>query len=105
ERLGLVTPYLSDVQEAIIRNYNQAGHTVVAERHLNDRGNFSFSEYSEEVLERLIREVATEQPEAITVLCTNMRGAQIAEKLEQELGIPIYDSVSVTVWKSLRLSQ
>ncbi|MDC8805081.1 aspartate/glutamate racemase family protein [Halomonas pacifica] len=103
-RLGLVTPYLTDIQEAIVANYAAEGIEVVAERHLDDRGNFSFSEYDEATLAGLVREVAKGEPEAITLLCTNLRGAGIVAELEQELGIPIYDSVSVTVWKCLTLA-
>ncbi|UYG07009.1 aspartate/glutamate racemase family protein [Halomonas sp. M4R1S46] len=103
-RLGLVTPYLDDIQAAIVANYARAGIEVVAERHLNDRGNFSFSEYDEATLARMVREVAKARPQAITILCTNLRGAGIVPELEQELGIPIYDSVSVTVWKTLALA-
>lgn len=103
-RLGLVTPYLGDVQNAIINNYNQAGHEVVAEQHLGDKGNFSFSEYSADTLRKMVHQVAEAKPEAITILCTNLRGAEIVEELENEIGIPIYDSVSVTVWKSMLLA-
>ncbi|GAA0560234.1 aspartate/glutamate racemase family protein [Halomonas salifodinae] len=103
-RLGLVTPYLTDIQEAIVANYAAEGIEVVAERHLDDRGNFSFSEYDEATLAALVREVAKGEPQAITLLCTNLRGAGLVAELEQELGIPIYDSVSVTVWKCLTLA-
>lgn len=103
-RLGLVTPYLDDIQSAIVANYRQAGHEVVSERHLNDRGNFSFSEYDETTLASMVREVAKSRPDAITILCTNLRGAGIVTELERELGIPIYDSVSVTVWKTLQMA-
>lgn len=103
-RLGLVTPYLDDIQAAIVANYNAEGHEVVGERHLNDRGNFSFSEYDEATLVAMVREVAEARPQAITILCTNLRGAGVVAELEQELGIPIYDSVSVTVWKTLQMT-
>ncbi|MDT8879587.1 aspartate/glutamate racemase family protein [Halomonas saccharevitans] len=103
-RLGLVTPYLDGIQEAIVANYRSEGIEVVAERHLNDRGNFSFSEYDEATLTEMVREVAKAKPQAITILCTNLRGAGIVPELERELGIPIYDSVSVTVWKTLALA-
>nr|WP_299245868.1 aspartate/glutamate racemase family protein [uncultured Halomonas sp.] len=103
-RLGLVTPYLDDIQTAIVANYNAVGHEVVGERHLNDKGNFSFSEYGEATLADMVREVAKARPDAITILCTNLRGAGIVAELERELGIPIYDSVSVTVWKTLQMT-
>jgi maleate isomerase len=103
-RLGLVTPYLDEVQTQIVANYGAAGHAVVSERHLGDRGNFSFSEYSEETLADMVRAVAKGGPEAIIILCTNLRGAPIVAALEREIGIPIYDSVSATVWKALLMT-
>jgi len=103
-RLGLVTPYLEEVQKQIVANYAAAGHPVVSERHLGDRGNFSFSEYDEPTIAAMIREVAKDRPEAIIVLCTNFRGAPLVEELEREIGIPIYDSVSATVWKALLMT-
>lgn len=104
KHLGLITPYLDDVQKQIVANYNAAGHEVTSERHLGDRGNFSFSEYDEPTIAEMIRDSAKDQPDAIIVLCTNFRGAPIVEELEQEIGIPIYDSVSATVWKTLSMT-
>ena len=103
-RFALVTPYLDGVQERIVRIYGDAGFTCAAERHLNDPGNFPFSEYAEATIERMIREVAIAKPEAITVFCTNFRGAGVAARLEREIGIPIYDSVAAGLWKSLHLA-
>jgi maleate isomerase len=103
-RFALVTPYLDRVQERIMHVYADAGFTCVAERRLNDPGNFSFSEYAETTIERMVREVAMARPDAITVFCTNFRGAAVAARLERELGIPVYDTVATGVWKSLRLA-
>lgn len=103
-RLGLVTPYLDEVQKQIVANYAAAGHEVTTERHLGDRGNFSFSEYDEETIAQMIRDVARDKPEAIIVLCTNFRGAPLVEEIEKEIGIPVYDSVSATVWKTLLMT-
>lgn len=103
KNFGLVTPYLEDIQKKIISNYKEIGLNCVGEKHLNDKGNFSFSEYSPELIKGLIREVAKNKPEAIVVLCTNFRGAEVVHSLEEELGIPIYDSVSITLWKCLKM--
>src|SRR5204863_7568839 len=43
KRVGFVTPYLDDVQARINANYEKAGYTVAAERHLRMQDNFSFS--------------------------------------------------------------
>jgi len=103
-RFGLVSPYIDDVQEKIIANFAREGYECAAERHLGIKVNFDFSEIDAPTMTRMIREVAKAKPDAITVLCTNMAGAPLAESLERELGIPIYDAVSTAVWTSLRLA-
>jgi len=102
KHFGLVTPYLDEIQEKIIANYASEGFECVAERHLRDRGNFSFSEVSEETIANMVREVAKDKPEAITIFCTNLHGAGIVNALEQEIGIPIYDTISTSVWKAMK---
>jgi maleate isomerase len=104
KRFALVTPYLAEVQQAIIANYARAGVACVAERHLLQRDNFSFATNNEELVVRLCREVASAKPDAIVIFCTNMRGAPVAARLEAELGIPVYDTVATAVWKSLALA-
>ena len=103
QRFGLVTPYLDDVQSAIVRNYAASGFECVAERHLRKQDNFSFSEVGADEISRMVREVAKEAPQAITIFCTGLRGAPLVEALEAEAGIPIYDTIATVVWKSLRL--
>ncbi|MBB3264525.1 maleate isomerase [Azospirillum sp. OGB3] len=104
KRFAIVSPYLDEIQDKMVANYNAAGFEVVAERHLNDRGNFSFSEVTEKTIERMCMEVAEAKPEAIAIICTNMRGAPVAERMEKALGIPVYDTVSTVVWKALRMT-
>lgn len=104
QRFGLVTPYLDDVQSAIIANYAAAGFECVAERHSGDQDNFSFSRHSEAGIAEMIRDVAKAGPDAITVFCTNMRGATVVAELEEELGIPIYDTVATATWSGMALA-
>lgn len=101
---ALVTPYLDDVQAAIIANYRRSGFHCVAERHLNQSVNFSFSEISVDRIRELVREVAQAKPKAISTFCTNLNAAAAVPALEQELGIPIYDTISTAVWKSLKVA-
>jgi len=102
KHFGLVTPYLDDVQAAIIKNYAASGMECIAERHLRKQDNFSFSEVGADELRAMVREVAKAKPQAITIFCTNLRGAPLVEELEREVGIPIYDTISTVVWKSLK---
>lgn len=103
-RIAFVTPYLPEIQQAILTNYRAAGYEVAAERHLNDPGNYSFATYSEAEILDLCRAVATEKPDAIAIYCTNFRGAGVAETIEAETGVPVLDSVSTALWKSMRVA-
>lgn len=102
-RFGLVTPYLDEIQSRIVETYAGAGFDCVAERHLGDPGNFSFSEVSEDTIAGMCREVAAEaELDAITIFCTNLKGAAVVPAMEAELDIPIYDTVATALWASLR---
>jgi maleate isomerase len=100
-RIGLVTPYTADVQDRIMANWRSQGLNCVAERHLSLADNFSFAEVPEAEVARLCEEVVREGSDAVVVLCTNMRGAAIAERLEQKLGVGVFDSIAVTLWTCL----
>jgi maleate isomerase len=63
--------------------------------------NFSFAEVPEAEVARLCEEVVREGSDAVVVLCTNMRGAALAERLEQKLGVGVFDSIAVTLWACL----
>lgn len=102
--LGLVTPYLDNVQQRIIANYARLGIRCTAERHLDLSKNFEFSEVSEQTLERLVKEVAQAHPQAITTFCTNLHAAPLARALEAQTGIPLYDTISTVLWKSMQLA-
>ena len=99
-----MTPYLDEIQNKIISNFKEEGFDCVSELHLRDPGNFSFSEITSEVIENMVREVALDDPHAITIFCTNLRGAPLVAPLEKLLGVSIFDTVSVVVWKSLMLA-
>ncbi len=102
-RIGLVSPYLPDVQARIIANYAAVGIEVIAEIHWDLQDNFSFAEVDDARIAAVIRDVAAARPDAIVVFCTNLRGAPLVAGLEAELGIPVYDTIATVVWKALLL--
>jgi maleate isomerase len=100
-RIGLVTPYTADVQQRIMANWRSQGLNCVTERHLSLTDNFSFAEVPETDVARLCEEVVREGCDAVAIVCTNMRGAGAAERLERKLGAGIFDSIAVTLWACL----
>ena len=101
-RYGLVSPYVDEIQARIVENFNSHGYACSAERHAGIRSNYSFATLDEETIATMVRDVARAQPQAVTILCTNMRGAPLVERLERELGLPVFDSVALAVWASVR---
>jgi maleate isomerase len=104
KRFGLATPYLADVQQRIVSNYARSGYDCVAERHLGRHVNFEFAEVTAEQIMLMARAVAADKPQCITTFCTNLHAANLVPALEAELGVPVYDTISTAVWKSLRLA-
>lgn len=102
KRLGLVSPYVGEIEAGIIANYRAIGIDVVSSERLDISDNFAFSEIDEPTVAAMCREVAKAQPDGIAIYCTNVNGAELASELEQELGLPIFDSAAVAVWAGMR---
>jgi maleate isomerase len=101
-RVGLVTPYTGDVQARIAETWGAAGFRCAHEQHCGMSDNFSFATVEAARIEAMIRHVTrSNDVDAVAIVCTNMRGARVAARLEAELGVPILDSVAVTLWASL----
>ncbi|CAM2166729.1 maleate isomerase [Paraburkholderia sacchari] len=103
-KFGLVSPYIDEVQQKIVANYRENGIDCSSESHLGLKVNFQFSEVTRETLLAQIREVVAQGPEAIVTYCTNLHAAHLADEVERQHGIPLYDTISTVVWKSLKLA-
>lgn len=102
KRLGLVTPYIADIEDRMIANYAAQGIEVLRAARLEDKGNYSFATYPPEQVGALVEQVAEARPDAIAIVCTNFRGAPVAARIEQVTGVPVLDSVAVTAAYCLR---
>lgn len=101
-KIGLVTPYVDSIQKKIINNFELEQLKCVSERHFNMTDNFSFGEISESKIASAVEEVISEGAEAVIILCTNLAGAGIVSTLEKRTGVPILDSVVLTIWGAFR---
>lgn len=100
---ALVSPYDTNYQEKTIACFERAGYRCTAEAHSGLTDNLSFASVSADAIAAMLREVARSEPEAIVTFCTNFPAAPVVPALETELGIPIYDSTVLPVWKALKL--
>ncbi|MGF6889406.1 maleate isomerase [Nocardia sp. GAS34] len=100
--LGLLTPYTDDVNARIIARYAAEGIDIIGHRALGLSDNESFARVEPARLVPLSLELAEPRPDALAYLCTNMYGAPIAAEVEAATGVPVLDSVAVTLWSCLR---
>lgn len=104
ERIGLFTPYTEDVNHAIVASYERDGVKTLDHRFLGLSDNESFARVSDAEMRPGSLELAASNPDALVYLCTNLYGANIAEEIEAAMGVPVLDSVAVTLWHCLKMT-
>jgi maleate isomerase len=104
EKLGLVTPYMGDVQNEIVKNYRVIGVTIGEgmERHLGVMKNNDIAEIGQEILDELVSDVVGAEVDAVTTFCTNLVAADRVEVWEQKHRVPVFDTVTTVIWDMLR---
>jgi maleate isomerase len=103
ERVALLTPYTADVGDRIVEQLASQGVEVVSSRHLGISDNRAFADVSADALRRAAAQACGDGAQALLIQCTNLRGGPLVAELEASLGIPVFDSVAVTLWGALRL--
>jgi maleate isomerase len=101
-RIGLVTPYIAALEDAIIGNYAAIGIETTAAERRDITDNIRMAAVTAEEITGMIRRVARSGPEAVIVMCTNLRGSPVTQDLTAELGIPVIDSVRAPVLELIR---
>ena len=104
ERIGLFTPYTEDVNHQVIATYEREGIKTVDHRALGLSDNESFARVTDDDMRPGSLELAAAAPDALVYLCTNLYGANITAEIEDTTGVPVLDSVAVTLWHALKLA-
>ncbi|MER5208519.1 GAF domain-containing protein [Streptomyces sp. NPDC002825] len=103
-RLGLAVPYTRDVAERIVTTYAAEGLDCSLAEPFGVHDNEAFARIPEPEVARQIEQAGAGDAHAVAVVCTNVYGAGAAAGLEAVLGIPVFDSVTATLWKALDLA-
>ncbi|MCO4239347.1 maleate cis-trans isomerase family protein [Pseudarthrobacter raffinosi] len=104
ERIGLFTPYTGDVNAQIMASYQRDGIKTLDHRFLGLSDNESFARVTDDEMRPGSLELAASKPDALIYLCTNLYGANITAEIEAETGVPVLDSVAVTLWHCLKVA-
>lgn len=102
-RIGLVTPYVEGLETPIIENYAAMGIRVAASVRRDLTENTAYAAITPDEIADMVREVARADVDAVLVLCTNLAGSSIVPALQEELEVPILDSVRVSLEHCLEL--
>ena len=102
-RIAMVTPYTDDVHNRILDNYEGLGFLRPTGQNLGGIVSNDFASISPNTLEDMILNVAKGVPDVIMIMCTNLRGAGVAEDLSKRLGLPVIDSAAATLQAGSRL--
>lgn len=102
KRFGLACPYVDSYRDRIVRTFAREGYECTAARNAGLADNYSFSQIPLDTIAAMLRDVARSKPQAIITFCTNFPAGPIVPEMERELGIPIYDTVTMGVWGALQ---
>lgn len=103
-RLGLLTPYTTDVGDAVARTYAHAGHRVHASTHLGLSTNFDFAEVTAGQLSDAFERLMSAGCDSVAVVCTNVRAADLVEGWEGSSDALVVDSVCATFWHAMQIA-
>lgn len=95
-RIGLITPYVTPVVQRIVATFAGSGITVTGESHRGLTENHAFAGVRAGPLVAMARECAA-GAQALVVLCTNVAGGPAAARMSEVTGLPVFDSVEVTL--------
>jgi maleate isomerase len=96
-RIGLITPYVEPVVNRISATLAGAGIAVIAEQHLGITDNHAFASVGAETIHRMAGDCTVPGVQALVVLCTNLRADPIAGEIQHRTGLPVLDSIAVTL--------
>lgn len=103
QRIGLAVPYTPDITAGIAAEYARQGFSITSTASLGLRENVAIGAADPEAIREILREAARSRPDCIAVVCTNFNATELVAEMEAELGIPIVDSIAITLRESLEL--
>jgi maleate isomerase len=103
-RFALACPYADSYRDRIVASFARQGYRCTAALNTGLSDNHAFAQIPLDDIVGMLRQLARSRPQAIVSFCTNFPAAPLVAEMEHELGLPIYDSVSMGVWGALRLA-
>jgi maleate isomerase len=103
QKLAIVTPYTDDVHNRILDNYEHLGFPRPTGINLGKTISNDFASIGVDKIEQAVKNLAKNSPDVIVIMCTNLKGACVADNLSKSLHIPVIDSAVATLQAGLRI--
>lgn len=103
-RLHLVTPYIKEMNDAIIEEYSKFGLNSLDVTGLGITENTEIGNVTKDKLEELCVGTNAADGEGIAVVCTNLAAAWRADLIEKKTGAILFDSVTAAVREALQIT-
>ncbi|EWG47717.1 hypothetical protein FVEG_16180 [Fusarium verticillioides 7600] len=102
--IGLVTPYITEVNAAICDNFAKEGLSIAGTRSQCSglTSNFDFAAVQEQELDEMVSQVVTNGARVILIMCTNLAAAQRVIFWERRYSVTVLDSVATVLYGMLR---
>ena len=101
-RIGLITPYLDDVNERLKVFLHEAGVTVEAFHSFNAKTTDELAAITPEQIVARAKEIMYPWLDAFFIACSQLPTYAIIPELERDLSMPVWSSIRATAWQALR---
>lgn len=104
-RVGVVTPYIAEVSEAVVDLLRKAGLDPVRVGSFGQSEEATVARITPRSVEQAVQAVGGDpEVEAVFASCTNLRTFPVIDACEQRLGKPVISSNFALAWHMMRLS-
>lgn len=103
-RISVLTPYTREVSEPFVGYFTDRGFGVLNLNCLGLEDDRLMARLSLDSIVAAAREVCDPAAEGLFISCTAVRAAEVAGRIEDELGKPVVTSNQAMVWRALRLA-
>ncbi len=105
DRVGIVSPYISEVAEQLRAAFETRGVNVAAALSMEESSEAAVARITPEVITRAAQQlVAENQLDGLFLSCTNLKTLEVLNPLSAQLGLPILSSNQALAWHMTRLA-
>lgn len=103
-KISMLTPYIDSVNQPMRRFLEEAGITVLNLAAFGLESDLDMCRVAPDAIRRAAIASCADEADALFISCTALRGVEVIESLESELGRPVFSSNQCLFWDALRRS-